>query len=351
MSLIPDKTSAHLKGRVMHPSIILTRTVVNKNTEMLQDYINSSSDFVKANHFIVKILDSLPLRSDLMAEEVNYMMKGVATRLAPAHGLTHHNNVGSPITGGALVNDEEYYLIVDTPFSSSTDWRELKPLEFLYHEHTNINYRLDIPALDNKMAFLSINLGILAWQFMQWRDYTQANGLEESPLQFVHKYVLGNLIESYNDIAFFNRHLFTLTSDSVTDGINRRDVKLVDTTDMLDKLVANNLRTTMRKSLTLPETLFQIQPPHSDSILERIEDFDMATTLQSEWLLFVRELPYLRYGLLVSKKGINSRYTSNLTRALTTMQRTRIWDKLPKQSSLHIIEKFYSPVLALLSEA
>lgn len=348
MSLIPDKTAAHLKGRVTHPSIILTRTVVNKNVNMLQDYTRSSANFVKANHFIIKILDSLPQRTDLTAEELNYMMKGVATRLAPSHGLTHHNNVGSPTIGAAINGDDEFYLVVDTPFSSSTDWRDLKPLEFLYHEHSHISYRFDLPSEKDSISFLTINLAILSWQYMRWSEYVKTNAIEETPFEFVRKYVLGNLIESYNDIAFFNRHLFTLTSDKVTDGIPRRDVRLVDTTDLLDRLVSDNLRTTMRRSFTIPETLYQVQPPHVDSILERIPDFDMVSTLQSEWLLFTRELPYLRYALLVAKKGINSRYNSTIRRELLAMHRTRIWDKLPKQLSLHIIEKFYSPVLELV---
>lgn len=348
MSLIPDKMTAQLKGRISHPSIILTRTVVNKNIDLLQNYIRGSSEFVKANHFIIKILDSMPMRPDMMPVEVSYMMKRVATRLATAHGLTNHNNVGTPKTGGVIDGDEEYYLVVDTPIDTSIDWRDLKALEYLYHEHSHISYRFDIAKEADSVSFLSINLGVLSWQYMQWKKEVELSESGETVYEFVYKYVLSNLYESYNDIAFFNRHLFTLTSEPVTDGVQRKDVRLVDNTDQLDRLVADNLRVAMRKSLTVPESLFQIQPPHSESIIERILDFDMATTLQSEWLLFVRDLPYLRYALLVSKKGINSRYTGTIKRDMRAMHRTRIWDKLPKQSSLHIIEKFYYPVLELL---
>lgn len=348
MSLIPDKNAAKLKGRAQSPTTKSAIELVDNNLSELKEYVSGSNLAVKPNHFLVKLLMSLPQRHDLAGYEVSYTMYTFANKLAGAHGLCHLTEIGKPIINGVLKGDYEYYIVVDTPFDSSVNWRELNAIEFLYHERTDIQYRLDGTMEGEAIAFLSINIGILSWQLMRWGEYVVQNGLDENIYEFIHKHVISGTMRSYIDIAFFNRHLFTLINRPVTYGSRRKDVRLVDTTTKLDRLVADNLRNAMRKKLTIPELLYQIRPPCSDSIIDLITEFDMSTTEQTNWFLMVRELPYLRYTLILGKKGVNSRYINSIKRSMLSMERSQVLRKLPEQSYLHIMGKFYQPVIELL---
>ena len=348
--LQPDMTQT--KGKVIDPTFIYIKGLVNKNLLRVRDRVWSSAKFVPHEHLLAKILLSLGLNRHMLFDEVFYEMSDRMYQLSNALGITSATNYGRGHTEVLLQGDLEILLFTAERFNPKTPWQDLRPIQFLYHEHTNLNYQLGVPDGGDAVAYITINLPMLAWQYLEWARWRQVNHVDENTYEFIKKYPMFNSLYSYLDISLFNRHYYRLTGVAIPDDPIYREIPLANVEHLLQKSNLYILDTILKQHRTVAQCLYYTPGFFLDNSLQLTIKPQVVKTRQSQWVLEYFRLPYIHYGLLASGESgytIDSGVLSTLKRELTAIANTQSIQRLPKQHSLHIIGKHFTPLVELLS--
>ncbi|AEH03478.1 hypothetical protein AVT69_gp052 [Pseudomonas phage PhiPA3] len=177
-------------------------------------------------------------------------------------------------------------------------WRDLQPVKYLYHTRTDVN----LPIMNNTTqgrayGVISVNIPMLLVQYRYWLRWQIQNGVDqkENAYRFVGSIVLPNMIESYLDIAFFNR------LDRASQHIDNpkfpvsHPFYLTDMSPRLDTLAEYINKEAILKGIEL-EGLAAITP-----MIVKNDLFDVIklprepVTYQNEWAITMARLPYIRY--------------------------------------------------------
>lgn len=348
--LQPDM--AQNKGKVIDPTFIYIQNTVNKNLLRVRDRVWASAKFVPHDHLLAKILLSLGLNRSMVFDEVFYEMSDRMYQLSNALGITSATNYGHGHQDVLLTGDLEILLFTAERFDPKTPWQALRPIRFLYHEHTNINYQLGAPDSTDAVAYITINLPMLAWQYLEWAKWRQANAVDENTYEFIRKYPMFNSLYSYLDISLFNRHYYRMTGTPILDDEVYREIPLANIDHLLQKSNLFIIDTLLKQHRTIAQCLYFTPAFFCENSLALTEKPTVVKTRQSQWVLDYFRLPYIHYGLITSSEtgySIDSGVLSTLKREMTAIANTQSIQRLPKQHSLHIIGKHFTPLLELLS--
>ena len=348
--LQPDM--AQFKGKVIDPTFIYIKSVVNKNLIRVRDRMWASAKFVPHEHLLAKILLSLGLRKSMLLDELQYEMSDRMYQLSNALGITSATNYGHGHREVLLQGDLEIILFNAEPFKATTQWQELQPIRFLYHEHTNLNYQLGVPGSEDQVAYLTINLPMLAYQYLEWAKWVAANGVQENTYEFIRKYPMFNSLYSYLDISLFNRHYYRLSGTPIIDDQPYREIPLASVEHLLQKSNLYVLDVLMKQHRTVAQSLYYTPEFTADNSLALTTKPRVVKTRQSQWVLDYFRLPYIHYGILIAGASgyqLDSGVLSTLRRELVAIANIQSIQRLPRQSSLHIMGKHFNPLLELLS--
>ena len=350
--LQPDM--AQTKGKVIDPTFIYIKSAVNKNLLRVRDRVWSSAKFVPHEHLLAKILLSLGLRNGMLFDELRYEMTDRMYQLSNTLGITSATNYGHGHQDVLLQGDLEIILFTAEPFTPSKDWQNLQPIKFLYHEHTNLNCQLGVPDSGDAVAYLTINLPMLAYQYLEWAKWAALNGVTETTYSFIRKYPMFNSLYSYIDISLFNRHYYRLSGTPIPDDLPYREIPLVSVEHLLQKSNLYILDLLLKQHRTVAQSLYFTPTVWSEHSLALTIKPRVVKTRQSQWVLDYFRLPYIHYGILVSGESghqLDTGVLSTLRRELTAIANIQSIQRLPGQSSQHIIGKHFTPLLELLQSS
>lgn len=182
------------------------------NLKRVEDYYKNQSGSVKSNHILVQILQTLPVDPNLPTHQYLFMISDYIDEIASTFNLAYSTNYGSALNESAFLSDnvEEIIILNKERFDNgnvSSKWKDIKAIRFLSHPGTDLN--LDLPNGQNYsgpggVSVITINLPLLALQYRLWKE--SVKHLENTPttMQFIYRYVLPNMINSYQDVSMFN---------------------------------------------------------------------------------------------------------------------------------------------------
>jgi hypothetical protein len=234
---------------------------LDRNLKTVKDYYMSRPFAVKSNHYLVKILNNLGVSFNHNLERFYDIVDARASIISMGFKMSSSVYRGSVFKdifyGGniseVLVLEESYF----DPEKVYRDWKNAKAVKVLMHPKSDL--KLLIPngkyiGSEDGVAVISINIAMLAVQFKAFLEYemNRTANTNESPktvAQFIHMFVLPNMLDSHLDIVLFNRvynlvvgapmgdsnkkHPFYITDYSV--GIDRMYNKLVKAFKTSDK--------------------------------------------------------------------------------------------------------------------
>lgn len=346
-----NRAIATAKGKSIDSSFIYIENSVIKNHILVHRYILNSSLAVPPNHLIPKLIYSLGLNVNMSNDDIVSTVKNKTNQVSNAFRLTSYTSFGVPLFNTFLDGGAEHIMLTNEDFDTSLPWEQLTPIEFLYHTYTNVNYSLGSLGDQSAIGVIKINLPMLALQYHRWRSWSRQHDAEQTVYHFTVKYPIFNSLKSYMDIAQFNRIYYRIAERPLLKDVPfGRTVPTMNIIPRLDKSALNIIGYLSNKQHTIGQALYTVPVFFQGSALDLVNRLDLYSTKQTEWFDVLYQLPYIHFGLLISKLSggtLDQYLVSKLIYELKSFINTRGLDTLPKQQSLHIIENFLDPVMDL----
>lgn len=288
---------------------------LRKNLAVVVKYYRNTSMAVPANHFLVKLLQSVAVSQSLPLDRYYANVDAVAMNLSMALKMT------SSIYGGKIFDgtfygpgSDEVIIAIDDPFDPRAvdrDWKNASPVKVLMSPKSDL--ALNIPdgkanTSEKGLSVFTVNIPMLAVMYRAFRnsEVTFVQGAEESQrslMQFVHMYVLPNMLFSHLDIALFNR-IHNLQRN-IPMGVSRKNhpFYLTDWTLRVDRIQKDILDFLNKGQYNFSTMLRYIPAAVEDNMETAMLVPSMAPTRQVMWALTAARLPVLDFVFYQNAKG------------------------------------------------
>lgn len=344
-----SNNSATMKGRVLDPSFIsIRRTIINYLPKVRQR-VFSSSRFVPPTHILIKALSGLGLTEDMDGNSLRSHVMKRGRKMAPALNITSASSYGALHTGQFLQNGNEVIMFTYDRFECKS-WHKLSPVKFMYHTNTNVNFQVGTDDDSGSFAYITVNLYMLAHQFLQWRAWKISRGNDDSLATFIARFAIYNAVESYMDISMFNRHYYRVIGTAFPSEPKWKEFPVPSIEAQIDRSNIKVITSIMSRGTSAAQTLYNTPALFVDSAYELTKLPSVVMTNQSEWFMYATILPYIHYGLAVSYTtgdSVNQSDMSKLAYELRAFINSRTLSHVPKHTKGHIIDTYLEPLLEL----
>lgn len=225
------------------------RSGLTRNLIQIVEYFHNRSMAIKTNHLLVKLLNSARLNYEDHIELFYSKIGAITNQLAQSFKITSPVNSGAKFDGVFYGAGTTEILALSTEsfdvHSAAEHWKTLSPIRVLMHDKTDLE--MHIPngiAYSNELgvAVISINIPML---FVMYRGFVQEQLVQlrkgkqaKSTSQFVHTYVLPNMIGSHLDVALFNRTIALICGAKVANGTSRKHpISVANWTSQTDRVI------------------------------------------------------------------------------------------------------------------
>lgn len=268
----------------------------------IQSYYHRYPKRVDSDNILGNILLHIPQRNDLDDARFLRFVEDTSRGVARAFGITQSTFRGKVHESGVTLGRKTNEILISSFGNVDVDnapntWRRWSPLRYLYH--TRID--LGLPILNNHSpgkghGVSVIDIPMMALQYRYWLKW-QKEEMEqkEQVYRFIGGVVLPNTLDSYLDIAFFNR----LSRISLGLGVQRfpspHPFYVTDFSNRVDRLIAKIIDTQERRSGDIEQVAFTTPVLWKNNLFEVMRLPSDPVTRANDWALQIARLPYIKY--------------------------------------------------------
>lgn len=319
------------QGILKFPEWLYVRDGLKRNLGQVIRFYRNNPMAVPSSHFLVRLLHSINVPQSQPLERYYDNVDAMALNMSMALKMTSSIFRGQIFDGIFYGPGNSEILIAHSEsfniFDAQRNWEALAPVKVLRHPCSDLG--LNLPdgtstGTETGLVVISINIPMLALQYRAFRlnEITQVdstNDSQKSIMQFIHMYVLPNMLFTHLDYAVFNRidnlrkgaplgeskkgHSFYLTDYAPKCNQVQKDI--LSKLDAVGKDFSGILQTVpvvtrydMEELMLLPE---------------------MAATRQVLWALVIARLPALAFLFQVLNEGPGARNQSEVNRVMRSM--------------------------------
>ncbi|URG14148.1 hypothetical protein [Pectobacterium phage vB_ParM-25] len=305
----------------------LLRNNAQSNLVRTKYWYRKSVHAVESDHILVQVLQHVAVQYLGNDEDFYYRVNTQADKIIRALGLNNEVQLSGALSKNSFFpkSVREFIICVKRRYPTNLDvtdiWMDLEPIKVISHPFTDLTMQTrngeDYP-IGKAGAFLELDIGLLALQFVKWKANVQAYS-EVKPLvtQFVYQYPLVKMISSDIDTCFFNRLAARWEHKPMVSQPKRIGLASVDLNTPADSVIAdliNRLRTANKDFLTLPA---QIPLIFLDNLADKLRIPDTFFNRQN---LGIYTLAYMRYLAFLAWAGKETK-TQNNTRVAQYLDR------------------------------
>lgn len=291
------------KGIAYDPKRPYIQRQTRQQIQDVQNYYRRFPKIVDSRNLLAMIINHfvLEFRSDdaQWAKKVEDQARGLVRTL----GLCDAINKGKIFEKGATLGPQCEEVVISSIERFNTDdlkksWKELKPLRYLYHSRSDIN----LPIMNNTTpgrgyGVLLINIPMLMVQYRHW-VFTTFGATEPEAInmyKFIGAYALLSPLESYLEIAYFNRLSRMAYKMPTTKYPLPHPFYIPDLTPVVDSMAKHTLgERAMRTNMVVE--LAQTTPMIlADSLYQVMQLPKGPVTIQNEWALALARVPFIKY--------------------------------------------------------
>lgn len=257
---------------------------------------------VDADNILGNLLVHIPVRMDMDDRRYLRFVEDVAQGVSRAFGITSSTYKGKVHERGVTLGEKTNEVLIshhgDTDISNAkATWRTWSPLTYLYH--TRID--LGLPVLNNKSpgkghGVSVIDIPLMALQYRYWlKHQASITDQKESVYRFIGGFVLPNTLESYTDIAFFNR-LARLSLKLPTQRFpTPHPFYVTDYSARVDALCEKIIATQEHRSGDIEQVVYTTPVLVQRRLWDTMQLPKGPVTRANDWALQIARLPYIKY--------------------------------------------------------
>jgi hypothetical protein len=308
-------------GKVYAANWNYLHTGLQKNLEQVMRYYRRAPMAVASDHFIIRLLQSSTVGKSMPIERYYDNVDGLfSLNLSMALKMTSSLSSGHPFKGTFYGPGCDEILIAHTadfdPFEAEKHWEHLRPVRVLRHPRSDLELLLPDgtkTGAEEGVAVIAINVPMLLVQYRSFwqREQYLSQLYDESPRsinQFVHMYVLPNMLPSHLDYVLFNR-INNLAKGAPMGGpLKKHPFYVTDFSQKLNATQSTLLNNLHRVTKSFGETLFNIPAVDQPNMQGVMSVPQMAATRQVVWALGLARFPAIDF---LTRTGINSGMAKN----------------------------------------
>lgn len=292
------------------------RDGLKRNIGTVISYYRANPRAVRGNHFLVHLLGSISVPKSQNLERYYDNVDALALNVAMALKMTSSVYPGKVFQGVFYGPGTHEVLVAHTSSfdfqEAHRDWKNVAAVKVLRTPRSDLGYNLpngEASGSETGLAVIAINIPLLAIQYRAFRlEQDEVQGSPRSLEQFVHMYVLPNMLWSQTDQVLFNR-LNRLSQNQPLGQSSERHpfplpVVYEEHTDKVLVKALENFRAANRSFGGMLQTIPAVSEEHMEQVMRLPA---MAQTRQVVWALTVARLPMLSLLFRESRDGARAR--------------------------------------------
>lgn len=296
----------HSKGEYgiqRSPNWPYVRDGLKRNLSTVIRYYRRNPTAVKAQHFLVRLLQSITVPQSMPADRYYSNVDASALNISMSLKMTSAIFKGEVFDGVFYGKGNPEILIASDeafdPLEADKNWRNLCPVKVLQHFRSDLDLNLldgENNSNESGVAVISINIAMLALQYRAFRleqiRLTEGTSVpQQTPQQFIRMYVIPNMLFSHLDVALFNR--LCKVGNGVETGSTKNTLSffLPDFGMRVDLIMEQMIQTLKDKDREFAAILQNIPAVTKETMLKVFELPEIAKTRQVSWALFMAQLP------------------------------------------------------------
>ncbi len=291
---------------------------LNRNLDIVNDYYKVRPFAVRSEHLIARILNNLGVPYSLELDRFYDIVEARSLQLASVFKLTSSLNKGSVFKGIFFGEDSEEILMaiddVINPFQVYKEWKSYSAIKILMHPKSDLGFTLPNgknSGTETGLSVIAINISALAVQFKAFLDYQKINYIDKglNPLtvaQFIHMFVLPNILKSQLDIALFNRAYNLLVGAPMGEATRKHAFMLLDYSKHVDKTyneLIKYFKENDKHYKIILKSFFGVTEPDFEKLFVLP---DNTPTRQVIWAEFVSRIKVIEFLVKLSPSNGNS---------------------------------------------
>lgn len=336
---------------------------LNRNLAIVKNYYSTRPFAVKSDHILARLLNNLGVSFNHPLERFYDIIDSRALPLSSVFRMTSSINKGIMFKGNFFgENSEEILMATDDGFNPHAvyrDWKTTSAVTVLMHPKSDLGFTLangKKSGTETGVSVVQINIPMLAVQFRAFLQDQKVNFIDKgldtrTVAQFIHMYVLPNMLDSQLDIALFNRAYNLVIGAPMGEQTKRHAFYLTDYSKQVDN--------------TYKETIqyFSNNDKHYKIILKSFfgvtsEDFeklfvlpDNAPTRQILWAELVARIKVLEFLVKLSPSNgdkLNKSENNFFTRTFKLYESDKVLESVMSKDTHHEIMYSISEIKKLI---
>lgn len=347
-----------LQGGVIKPPefAYLKRSLQNELKNVKYYYRNHYKK-VAANNLFANLLNSLIIREELDDYQFSRVIEDQADSITRRFGIASNMFRGQVHEKGIVLGPETKEILVSVVNEESfiddgDNWWDMKPINYLYHTRTDVG----LPILNNTtkgrgFGILSINVPMLAVKYRRWRRWAITNDPSlPSVFEFVGKFVLPDLLDSYLDIAIFNRLDQRQAGLPLRKYPSAHPFYLTDYSDRIDRFNEILLDQYHSRKNDPEQLLYNIPLITSDTALAMVTVRQSGMNRNNDWVYLLRNIPFYRF---IARHGIqhnrpNQYYLNQMYNQLRYLRNDQIFNGIGTKDTVNYFRDILNDTISLL---
>lgn len=314
-----------VSGVLQSPEIPFLRRSLKKERDVVVSYYRDHYKRIATNNLFIQVIHCFALQHHLSDLEYSDWVNNQFSSFARNLGFVTPYSKGRFHLKGILLGPETHEVvqhIVDGEenyFDADEQWANLTPVKYLYHTRTDLGFPLMNNTTKGKgMGLLQVDVGMLLVKFRHWHK-TMKSMMDQPPpvAHFVGTYVIPDVLESYMDIAMFNRLDVQLSGLPLRKYPAAHPFYVTNYTDRLDALNGTVIGYTKGRSLEYEQILWNTPLLFAENALSLVQAPEGITSRNNEWVYLLQIMPYLSYL---------TKYKEHAS--LSGAYRNRLWNRL-----------------------
>jgi hypothetical protein len=321
-------------GALRFPEWEYVRSGLKKSLGTVISYNRSNPKAVQSSHFLVRLLQSITVSQSQNLERYYANVDSMAMNLSMALKMTSSIYQGH-IFNGIFYSKEDHEILIANSgsfdiYDAHKKWMSLCPVKVLSHPRSDLNLNLLNGRDTNSetgLCVIVIDIPLLAIQYRAFRmneQYITGDAdSQKSVMQFIHMYVLPNMLLSHLDFALFNR-ISNLYADIPVGGFNNKHpFYLTDFSGKID-FVFDKVLTDLKKSSKGFVGTLRAIPAATKLEMEQVMLLpDIPPTRQVVWALALARIPVIKFLFMIATDGPSKMNRSEVNAILRSIMQYR----------------------------
>lgn len=291
-----------------------------KSINKVLNHYRDSTFFVNNDHFLVRLIKSLPYPNNDDVRSWYYRIQDLADGLGEIFDIITYQNSKAKVQHNVLLGGVgEIFVEYNLPITMNyrvEDWLNTSPITFLYHPYLELRVRpldgksFEVPKRGD-FAVIGIDIPLLYVQYWLWRKNIvpkkYKDGNYPSLANWVYQYPLVTAIKSFIDYSMLNRYLEVIEGNElpVSKEVSKLDTHYIDYTRTIDEFIISQVNLLRSQKRNYPEILKNLPLLLKSSAYERLRLNSGSVVRQLRWCYFASRVDIITLLLELGDIKIN----------------------------------------------